>query len=181
MGSAQRPVQKRAHGPEHAHRHRADRGVPVGAALVSAQFGEQLRVRQVRDQLPGRKELHRKRNRQDEAGDDHVEREAEDADGDRVRTGGGCEQERIPGFGRRVGEDEFGRVDDPRALGAVGAFLVDEVEAALGAEPVSAGEDQEDLFLVLRVVERGSPAGARGEVVASSLTFLIGTGDLRRS
>ena len=155
--------------------------MPVGAALLGAKLREQLRVRQVRDQLPCCKELHRERDRQDGSRDDDIEREAEDADGDRVCARRGCEQERVPGPRRRVGEDEPGRVDDPGALGAVGAFLTDEVEAALGAEPVSITEDQEDLFLVLRVVERGSPAGARCEVEASSLTFLIGTGDLRRS
>ena len=179
--STQRPVQKRTHRTDHTQRHRTDRRVPVRAAFLGVQLLEKLRVRQVRDQFPRRKELHRKDSRQHNARDDRVECEAEDANGDRVRARRRGEQGGVAGPWRRIGEDEFGRVDDPRALGAVGAFLSDEVEAALGAEPVALTEDQEDLFLVLRVVERGPPPGACSEVVASSLTFLIGIGDFRMS
>ena len=59
----------------------------MGAAFLGVQLREKLRVRQVRDQLPRRKELHGERDRQDETRDDRVEREAKDADGDRVRAG----------------------------------------------------------------------------------------------
>lgn len=177
----ERPEQEAADGSERAEGEGTEGGEPVRAAFVGGEPCEGTRVEGVPEELPACAELGREECGQREREGEGVLRERDEEEPEPERGERRGEQGRVPGSGRGVGEAQARGVDEPGALGAVGALLVDEVEAAARAERVARREGQEDLLLVLRVVEGGSPSGGLREGVDTRRTPRIATGERRTS